>query len=82
MDRVWTLVGLVGAVAVLLFLVFVIESEIHAKISELKKRHQLRKLEKELDDAINNVNLSNTELLDLLANIDEEVNEDDGNTKI
>ena len=82
MDRVWTLVGLVGAVAVLLFLVFVIESEIHAKISELKKRHQLRKLEKELDKAIDNFNVSNDEFLKMLEEFDEEVNKDDGNTNI
>lgn len=82
MDKVWTLVGLVGAVAVLLFLVFVIESEINAKISELKKRHQLRKLEKELDKAINNFNTSNDEFLKMLEELGEEVNEDDENANI
>lgn len=81
MDRVWTLVGLVGAVAVLLFLVFVIESEIHAKISELKKRHQLRKLEKELDKAIDNFNVSNDEFLKMLEELGEE-EENNENTNI
>ena len=73
MDRVWTLVGLVGAVAVLLFLVFVIESEIHAKISELKKRHQLK--------AIDNFNVSNDEFLKMLEEFDEE-EENNENTNI
>lgn len=81
MDRVWTLVGLVAAVAALLFLVFVIESEINAKISELKKRHQLRKLEKELDKAINNFNTSNDEFLKMLEELGEE-EENNENTNI
>ena len=48
MENVWTLVGLVLAVAVLLFLVFVIESEIHAKIEEIKSRFEQKKLNKML----------------------------------
>lgn len=59
MSNVWTLVGLVGAVAVLLLLVFVIESEIHAKILEIKKRkiekHMLKKTCDEIDKHIEEV---------------------------
>ena len=52
MENVWTLVGLVLAVAVLLFLVFVIESEIHAKIEEIKSRFEQKKLNKMLDEEL------------------------------
>lgn len=62
MENVWTLVGLVGAVAVLLFLVFVIESEIHAKIEEIKDRIEKKKIKKALDEEINKC-LSNINLL-------------------
>lgn len=75
MARVWTLVGLVGAVAVLLFLVFIIESEIHAKVEELKHRKtikELNKLNKELDKCISNLSLSNDDIINLLDELDEE----------
>lgn len=69
MENVWTLVGLVGAVAVLLFLVFVIESEIHAKIEEIKDRIEKKKIKKALDEEINKC-LSNINLL--VDELDEE----------
>lgn len=75
MARVWTLVGLLGAIAVALFLVFIIESEISAKISELKKRAQLRQIEKALDECINNVTSSNENMLKLLQEMEEEESE-------
>jgi di/tricarboxylate transporter len=48
MGSVWSLVGLVAAIVILLVLVFIAESAISAKISEI--RH--RAFEKELEDII------------------------------
>lgn len=77
MSNVWTLVGLVAAVAILLLLVFIIESEIHAKFEELKHRKMQKELEKELDKCISNLTLSNDDLLKLLSGEDEEDEEDE-----
>ena len=48
MNSVWTLVGFVAAIVVLLILVFIAESAISAKASEL----QHRKFEKDLEEQI------------------------------
>lgn len=47
MVSIWNFVGFCAAVVVVLFLVFIAESAIYAKIDELHSRKELKKLEKE-----------------------------------
>lgn len=74
MARVWTLVGLVAAATILVFLIFILESAIHAKVEELKHRKVMKELNKELDKCISNLSLSNDDIINLLDELDEEDN--------
>lgn len=47
MVSIWTFVSFCAAIVAVLFLVFIAESAIYAKIDELQSRKELKRLEKE-----------------------------------
>lgn len=52
MERVWTIVGLLWAIILILFGVFVLDSILRAKVAEIRSQHSQKKMLKKLEQGL------------------------------